>query len=124
MPLFSIIKHAYNYFVPAEGSDEPTPRPTRRSNRVWNPDDELVVTAKCFDSLRGSCAEHKRRRYEDLSKCKTIDDAMKLSIQPTRTALHRTYCASDLSYDTQIGYVRVIHVETTPTEETPYSTDE
>ena len=113
MPLFSVLTHAYNYFAPSYETAEPTPRRRRRPRRVWNPSDELVVTDKCSESLIGSCAGHKRRRYEDLSQCKTVEDAMNLYIQPTRTGSHRKYSASDLAYDTKIGYVRVIQTTST-----------
>ena len=113
MPFFNVLTHAYNYFAPTCEKAESTPRRTSRPRRVWNPSDELVVTDKCSESLIGSCAGHKRRRYEDLSQCKTVEDAMKLYIQPTRTGAHRTYGASDLAYDTKIGYVLVIQTTLT-----------
>ena len=85
---------------------EPPIRRTRGPNRVWNPDDELQVTDKCDLAVVG-CAEHKRRRYAGLSNCRTIADAMQLTIQPTRTSSPRSYSVSDLSYDVKTGYVVV-----------------
>ncbi len=79
--------------------------PQRAPRRVWNPESTLFVTDK-FDSTR--CAEHKRQRYESLAACRTVADAMRLTVQPTRTGPSRTYRGSDLSYDVKTGYVRVV----------------
>ena len=112
--IYTACKRVYNIFTtPTDASSVDQggvqSRRHRRPNRVCNPDDEIVVTEKCDLAVDG-CADHKRRRYEDLSNCRTIADAMQLSIQPTRTALPRKYSTSDLSYDITRGYVRVITV--------------
>ena len=112
--IYTACKRFYNIFTTqtdASSVDQGgvQSRRHRRPNRLCNPDDEIVVTEKCDLAVDG-CAEHKRRRYEDLSNCRTIADAMQLSIQPTRTARPRKYSTSDLSYDITRGYVRVITV--------------
>ena len=88
------------FFTGAAASSPPR---AARPRANWNPDDMLVVTAK-FDP---GCAEHKRQRYERLSACRTVADAMKLTVQPTRAGPSRRYRRSDLAYDVKTGYVKV-----------------
>jgi hypothetical protein len=106
--IVGICAHVYRLFTPVDSTstNETTTRRMRKPNRTWDADDELRVTDKCRVAVQGA-ADHKRKRYEDLSQCQTLGDAMQLTIQPTRRGALRKYSTADLSYDIKIGYVQL-----------------